>query len=51
KPNKSNYRLAKAYQLISLLATLKKVLELILIKRLLYLNKTHSLLLKYYFSA
>jgi hypothetical protein len=51
KPDKSNYKLAKAYRPISLLATLGKALESVLAERISYLDETHGLLPKCHFGA
>lgn len=51
KPDKGNYRLAKAYRPISLLATLGKVLESVLAERISYLDETYGLLPKCHFGA
>ena len=51
KPDKPNYKLAKAYRPISLLATLGKTLESVLAERISYLDETHGLLPKCHFGA
>jgi ribonuclease HI len=51
KPDKDNYRRAKAYRPISLLATLGKILESVLAERISYLDETYGLLPKCHFGA
>jgi ribonuclease HI len=51
KPDKGNYKLAKAYRPISLLATLGKALESVLAERISYLDETYGLLPKCHFGA
>ncbi len=45
KPNKKNYNDLKVYQLIALLNIMRKLLELIIARKLLYFIKTYYLLL------
>ena len=51
KPNKLDYTLAKVYRPISLLATLGKNLEAVVVERLSFLAEAHHLLLKSHFGA
>ena len=51
KPGKPDYRMAKAYRPISLLATLSKLMELVLARRLSYWAETYNLLLDTQFGA
>ena len=51
KPGKSDYRLAKAWRPISLLATLSKILEAVLAERISYVAETHDLLPQNHFGA
>ena len=51
KNRRADYIVLKVYRPISLLLTLGKLLESIIVERILYLAKTYRLLLKYYFRA
>lgn len=51
KPNKENYNIAKAWRLISLLATLGKILESVVAERISHVVETHGLLLTSHFGA
>ena len=51
KPNKPNYRLAKAWRPISLLATLGKIFEAILAERISYMAEKYNLLPENHFGA
>lgn len=44
KPGKPDYTILKAYRLISLLNTLRKLLEAIIVKRISYYAEKHNLL-------
>ena len=51
KPNKPDYRLARAWRPISLLVTLGKILESVIAERISYVAKTYNLLPGNYFGA
>lgn len=51
KANKDDYTLPKNYRPISLLATLGKVIELVIATRIAYFTKVHRLLLSNHFGA
>ncbi|KAF2263364.1 hypothetical protein CC78DRAFT_465701, partial [Lojkania enalia] len=51
KLNRKDYIIANNYQLILLLLTLGKALELLVAKRIVYLVEEYNLLSKIYFSA
>lgn len=51
KPGKADYTAAKAYRPISLLQTLSKALELIIVRRLSYLTETYGLLPENHFGG
>ncbi|KAF4270425.1 hypothetical protein CNMCM8812_001136 [Aspergillus fumigatus] len=51
KPNKENYTVAKAWRLISLLATLGKILESVVAERISHAVETHGLLPTSHFGA
>ncbi|KAJ5500659.1 hypothetical protein N7453_009710 [Penicillium expansum] len=51
KPNKDNYTIAKAWRPISLLATLGKILESVVAKRISHAVETHGLLPTSHFGA
>jgi hypothetical protein len=51
KPNKEDYTIAKAWRLISLLATLGKVLELVVAERISHAVETYGLLPTSHFGA
>ena len=51
KPSKPDYRLAKAWRPISLLATLGKIMDAVMAERLSYAAETHRLLSKNHFGA
>ena len=51
KPNKSDYRLARAWRPISLLATLGKILESVIAERISYVAETYNLLPGNHFGA
>ena len=51
KPGKSNYRLAKAWRPISLLATLSKIFEAVLAERISYAAEIYNLLPQNHFGA
>ena len=51
KPSKKDYTIAKAWRLISLLATLRKVLESVVAERISHMVETYGLLLTNHFGA
>lgn len=51
KANKDDYTLPKNYRPISLLATLRKVMEAVIATRVAYLTEVHRLLPNNYFGA
>ena len=51
KPGKENYTVAKAWRPISLLATLGKVMESVIVERISYLVETYGLLPTNHFGA
>ena len=51
KPNKPDYRLARAWRPISLLATLGKILESVIAERISYTAETYNLLPENHFGA
>ena len=51
KPEKDNYTIAKSWRPISLLPTLRKILEAVIADYILYIVETQSLLPENYFGA